>query len=81
MGWFQPPQKGIMQLNDGWKSVQKFLYAFSTVVQLLIITFYYLDCTAPFVVEVKTNAAGTGTEDDNTARGVCLEYSMIPCEA
>ena len=39
------------------------------------------DCTAPFTIGVKTNAAtDTGdTASDLLSRGVCLEYRQTPC--
>ena len=39
------------------------------------------DCTAPFEVNIQTDAT-TDTDtanDQRTNRGVCLEYTQIPC--
>ena len=43
--------------------------------------FFFTDCTAPFTVGVVTDAID---ETDNSApavgaRGLCLEYTQIPC--
>jgi len=48
------------------------------------------DCTAPFVVGIHTNSANSGTAADDgdqadsaddaaQSRGICLEYSQVPC--
>ena len=35
------------------------------------------DCSAPFIVDIYTNAAA----DANTNRGICLEYRMVACQS
>ena len=44
----------------------------------------YLDCTGPWQVGIKTDAlvgnANAGANDDiNKNRGVCLQYTQLPC--
>jgi len=40
------------------------------------------DCTAPFTVDIVTNALpdqGAGIDNANPSRGTCLEYTQVPC--
>ena len=56
-------------------------------------SFFFLDCTAPFIVGIVTDAIPGNDANDQveaeaapvpamglkTQRGVCLEYKQIPC--
>ena len=48
--------------------------------------FCILDCTAPFSVQIVTDAltdkadATTANDDPNNSRGLCLEWTQIPCQ-
>ena len=51
----------------------------------VVFHFIFLDCTAPFIVGIVTDAVpGAGDQVANdmgmkVQRGVCLEYKQIPC--
>ena len=42
---------------------------------------FFSDCTAPFVIEIYTDATndGTAAAANTEARGVCFEYTQVPC--